>query len=316
MLPELSNNPRPILLHVLPEFEAGAPFALIVDLASKLKEYYHILLTNSRPDTQNKGNELCAKMGVDVRYTDTPQIHRSDIESCRPDVLVLYDVRSEDLAETPDTAPTIYYAHYRYDEEVGHICDAHVEGSPGICRSVSPVMVFPPYVAHDMVTKAAGKPHPPSTKRLVAILSGRPASFDFEYAAAVINGVDLRRVAFIAPSYVGHHKGFDEALQRARSKDSILLCPHQPGSTTCAVYKQTQMLLSLGCFRIDAECGVLRRPVIQKPDTHEEATETIQESLTNRRLIDEMIDYGRGLAARRQLSLHLHEFSNLVRRLY
>ena len=316
MLPRLSSNARPILLHLLPDFRAGAPLAFILDLVRKLPEYSHRLLTN-RPvaEVPQYQDELCTKLHLDVRYTAQHEIRRDDVEACRPDVIIAYDVRASDLADPIDTAPYIYYGHYLYDELPGYGCSAHVFGNPDVGTTVSPSLYFPPYVDHSLVLEISKKPLPPTRKRAVAILSGRPESFDFEFAAGVINGVDLKRVGFILPRFpTKAGTPFHDAVIKARENDSAVLCEHVPGSTLNA-YRRTQLLLSTGCFRIEAELGVLRRPVA-RPDSVEEAVEIVNESLVGRKLIDELIDQGRQLALDRQLSLHIHKFSNLVRRLY
>jgi hypothetical protein len=316
MLPRLSRNQRPVLLHLLPEFQAGAPLAFVIDLAKKLTEYSHVLLTN-RPvgEVEPYQDELCTKLGLDVRYTAQREIRKVDVEACRPDVAIIYDVRASDLADPIECAPYIYYAHYRYDELVGYGCRAHVFGTRDLGSTVQPKMYFPPYIDHSMVMNAAKKPQPPTRKRAIAMLAGRPESYDFEFAAGVIEGVDFAKVGFILPPFNGINEAYDRALGRAQAADSVMLCPYVPGATYNA-YRRTQTLLSTGCFRIDAECGVLRRPVIRKPDSVAEAVEIIEKSLVDRGFIDELIDYGRQIAAERQLDLHIHQLSNLVRRLY
>jgi hypothetical protein len=281
-----------------------------------MPEYCHRLLTNRPPaEVGQYQDEFCTKLSLDVRYSDQHEISQVDVESCRPDVVIAYDVRASDLAAPIECAPYIYYGHYLYDELVGYGCRAHVFGSEDLGHSVQPRMYFPPYVDHGLIMDAAKKPAPPARKRVIAILSGRPESYDFELATGVINGSDFKRVGFIVPAFSGVDLAFDAAVNMARAQDSALICPHMPGATFNA-YRRTQTLLSLGCFRIDTECGALRRPIIKKPDSVVEALAIIEKSLVDRGFIDELTDYGRLLAAERQLDLHIHKLSNLVRRLY
>jgi hypothetical protein len=318
-----SRNPRPRILHLLPEFQAGATLALAIDLAKKLTEYYHVLLTNRPPAAVGQyQDELCAKLNLDVRYTVDPVIGREDILACRPDVVILYDVRGADLHDPDDLQDigTIYYAHYRNDVDVSQWSASILYGtretfddSPGITNQNH--FYFPPYVDHKLVIDAANKPYPLTRKRVVAILGGRSETYDFNFASSFINGIDRKRVAVIVPSFLGVNKTFDRAVATGQADQSIFLCPHVPGATFNA-YRRAQTLISTGAFRIDTECGALRRPVIKQPDSVEEAIETVEKSLVNRRFVDELIDYGRLVAAQRQLDLHLHKFSNLVRRLY
>jgi hypothetical protein len=317
------QNQRPRILHLLPEFQAGAPLALAIDLAKKLTEYYHVLLTNRPPAAVGQyQDELCTKLNLDVRYTFKPVITRGDIVACRPDVIILYDVRGADLQDPDDLQDvgTIYYAHYRNDVEVSQWSESILYGtmdtfdaSPGVTDQNH--FYYPPYVDHKLVIDTANKPYPLTRKRVVAILGGRPETYDFEFAASFINGIDRKRVAVIIPSFLGVNKIFDRAVATGQADHSIFLCPHVHGATFNA-YRRAQTLVSTGAFRIDTECGVLRRPVIKQPDSVEEAIETVEKSLVNRRFVDELIDYGRLVAAQRQLDLHLHKFSNLVRRLY
>jgi len=269
-----------------------------------LPQYHHLLLTNT-PITQavEYQDQYLAKRGLDVRYAPAPVITGNDLRACRPSVIIMYDVGVADLEQPrvcTDIAPAIYYAHYRRDAGVASTV---VLGADA----------FPPYVHLGLVKEAFKRPVPSGNKPVVAMLAGDPQTFDFELAAASLRRVG-RQFSFIVPGFPNVSEEFDSAVREARKTQNVLICPHVVTATLHA-YRQMQFLVSMNCFRIDAEAGSLQRPVIEKPESAEQLATTLEQMVKDRQFREEIIDRSRTVAASRDLNLHLYEFNNLVRRL-
>lgn len=303
---------RARLLHLLPRFKPGAPLAFICDLRHTLQQYHHLVLTNTPiAQASDYQDQYLAKRGLDVRYTQAPVITRNDLEACRANVIIMYDVGAADL-ESPrvcaDVSATIYYAHYAHDASVFRI--ATLETTRGLAPGAD---FFPPYVHLGTIKDLFKRSQPAEDRPFVAMLAGDPKTFDFELAAASLLRLSPEFI-FIVPGFQNVSKEFDRAIEEARKTRSVFICPHVVTAVINA-YRRLQFLVSMNCFRIDTEVGSLQRPVIQKPKSAEQLSAILKQLIGDRRFLEEAVDRSRTVAVSRDLNLHLYKFNNLVRRL-
>lgn len=225
-----SDKTRRHLVHVLPELEVSGCYALILTLASELKDYSHTLLTEcdlSVVDPDMLGAMQTA--GVDVKIVEQVSDEHLDEDYTGA---ILYNVRDRLIgAKLP--IPTIYYSYgindTRVPRDLTAVCSefASVHPRKGIYTEFPHHVIIPPMVQ----TRSLRRIKAPEHSFAVSILtSGAYDKYPCNFVREMLYKLpeDMRVMMSTLPKY--KHPGMRMAIddRSARCRGKLLACRIRP----------------------------------------------------------------------------------------